>query len=140
LKKANTLGGILEGANWDLFEAIGKLTDERLHTAHQIRGAVEHALQSDEHVLELGPALKAAQAKAVGLLTESTKSPEPPPQPRDAKPTPKPGRRIVSHGAKENLGVAAAKDMLISLEREQQQGRSIHVSLSWTIEEDGTKQ
>lgn len=140
LNDAASLKATIEGTSWELFETIGDFTDGRKSTVDEILGSVVQALRSDEHVVPLAPVLKEAQAKALRLLRESTKPPEPPPPSREAKPTPKPGRRIVSHGAKENLGVAAAKEMLISLEREQQQGRSIHVSLSWTIEEDGTEQ
>jgi hypothetical protein len=140
LHKAAALGATLEGANWEIFEAIGKLSDERQGAADEIRGTVVQALRSDEHVVQLGPALKEAQAKAVRLLTESTKPPGPTPQPPETKLTPKQGKRMVSQGSKENLGMAAAKDLLSGLEQELQEGRDIRVNISWIVEEGGTKQ
>ena len=51
--KAQTLGCVLEGTNWEIFEAIQKLTDARKSKADEIRKTVEEALRSDEHVREL---------------------------------------------------------------------------------------
>ncbi len=77
LSRATDLGATLEGTNWEIFEAIGKLIDERQNAAAEIRRIVDQALRSDEHVVQLGPALKEAEAKAVRLLTESVKPAEP---------------------------------------------------------------
>ena len=60
--------------------------------------------------MQLGPALQAAQSKALRLLTESTKLSEPTPQPPEIKPVPKQGKRVVGQGAKENLEIATATD------------------------------
>ena len=94
---------------------------------------------SDEHVVQLGPALKAAQAKAVRLLTESAKPPVSPPQPPETKLTPKQGKRVVGQGSKENFRMAATKELLSSLGQELRDGQDIRVNISWIIEEDGTE-
>ena len=137
--QAAALAATLEGTNWDIFDAIGKLADGRQQSAAEIREAVAQALRSDEHVVQLGPALKAAQAKAVRLLTESAKPPVSPPQPPETKPTPKQGKRVVGQGSKENLGMAATKELLSSLGQELRDGQDIRVNISWIIEEDGTE-
>jgi hypothetical protein len=64
------LEGNLDTANWEIFEAVSKLSDERKPAADQILSEVRQALTSDEHVVQLAAALKGAQAKAVRLLTK----------------------------------------------------------------------
>ncbi len=68
--KAAELEGNLETAGWEIFEAIGKLDDERKATADAILADVRQALAADEHVTALAPALKGAHARAVRLLTK----------------------------------------------------------------------
>ena len=63
--------------------------------------------------MPLGAALQTAQSKAVRLLDRTAKSPALPPQPPEPTPTPKQGKRIVGQGMKENLGMAAATELLI---------------------------
>lgn len=138
LSQAAALGAILEGTNWEIFEAIGRLSGERSSAAADIRGAVEQALRNDEHVIQLGPALRLAQSKAVQLLTESPKPATPVPPPPESKLLAKPGKRVVGHGAKDNLEMAAATELLSSLEHELRDGQVLRVNLSWIIEEGGT--
>ena len=69
LNKAGTLSGTLDGTNWEIFEAIARLSDERQVAAAAIRSAVEEVLRCDEHVRSLAGVLKEAQSKAVKLLT-----------------------------------------------------------------------
>jgi hypothetical protein len=140
LNQAAALSTILEGTNWEIFEAIGKLSDERQSAAAEIRGTVEQALQNDEHVVQLGPALQTAQSKAVRLLTESAKLPEPTLRPSEPKPVPKQGKRVVGQGAEQNLEIAAAQELLSSLGQGLRDGQVLRVNLSWIIEEGGTKQ
>jgi len=72
LSKASQLLATIESTNWEIFDAIAKLTDERQAAAQVIRSSITHALQSDEHVTSLGPTLKEAQHKAVRLLTQTS--------------------------------------------------------------------
>ena len=69
LNKAETLTATLDGTNWEIFEAIAGLTDERKAAANAIRSTVEQALRCDEHVKPLAETLKEAQSKAVRLST-----------------------------------------------------------------------
>jgi hypothetical protein len=75
--RAAELDGNLETAGWDIFEAIGKLTDDRQQAAQEILAELREALSGDEHVVGLAPALTSAQARAVRLLTKVV--PPPPP-------------------------------------------------------------
>ena len=84
--KAAELEGNLETAGWEIFEAIGKLDDERKATAEAILADVRQALAADEHVTALAPALKGTHARAVRLLTKVVPPPQPPVVPPVAPP------------------------------------------------------
>ena len=96
---------------------------------------MEQALRTDEHAIELAPALSAAQSKAVLLLTKPTIIPTPTPE--SPKPEPTPEKGVVGQGSEENLGMTAAKDLLSGLDRELRKGQSIRLNVSWIIEEGG---
>ncbi len=141
LSKAAELEGNLDAAGWDLFEAVRKLTDDRQVVATQILADVSQALCSDEHVVQLAPALKAAQARAVGLLTRPAAIvPPTPTSPLSASPPPaNPGKRIVSQGSGQDLSPSAARKMLSDLEEQARHGQSIRVNVSWVVEEGVAK-
>lgn len=146
LSKASALVATLEQTSWEIFESIADLTDDRKTTADELGNTVEQALSSDEHVIPLVSALKAAQLKAVRLLTKPTPPPTPIPTPPEAKPTtplePKPiprqGKRIVNQGTKENLEITAAQDLLSALGQKLRAGQNIRLSINWIVEENGT--
>lgn len=131
LSKAAQLSGTIEGANWEIFEAIGKLTDDRKAKAEEALESVRQALISDEHVISLGPALKAAQSQAVRLLTKIT----PPPPPTPPAP-PRPGTRLVDQGTADFTDVDAARQKLEAIEGEITAKRQIKLTVSWRIEEE----
>ena len=142
--KAQALGATLEGASWQIFEAISMLTDERQPTAEEIWNTVVQALQSDEHVVPLGVTLQTAQVRAVPLLTKSTQAPAPtPPQPRPAQPAPplpvKKGKYIADQGMQENLVVSDAAALITRLEQGLKSGQDIRLNISWVIEEGGSE-
>ena len=120
LNKAGTLAGTLDGTNWEIFEAIAGLTDERRAKAQEIRGEVRKALVSDEHVKQLAPALRGAQAKAVLMLTKPSAQPalplpQPPPGP-GLQPEVRPGWRVVGQGSRDGLTIIAARGMYRRIE------------------------
>jgi hypothetical protein len=142
LAKAAQMTGIVEGTNWEIFDAIGKLFDNRRAQATSIRESVRKAMEADEHVTTLGPAMKEAQLKAVRLLTEAPQPVEPgpatgpSPTPPETKP-PHSGRRVVATETRENLTLADAKTLLASLQQQLRQGQDIKLNMSWIIEEGG---
>ncbi len=139
------LAGIIDGTNWDIFDAIAKISDHRQTKAAEIRDSVQQALKADEHVIALAPALKDAQAKAVRLLTESQKpAPDPEIQPDSARPVqlpdiapPTSSRRIVDRATHENLTLVEAKTLLAKLDQELQPGQDVKLNVSWIIEGEG---
>lgn len=140
--KAAELEGNLGTAGWDIFEAIGKLTDDRKAAAEAILAEVRQALSSDEHVVPLAPALTGAQARAVRLLTKPVEPPPvappvTPPAKPPVQPPVTPGKRVVNQGAKQDLSTAAAKELLTSLDKQVKAGQTARISVSWVIEEGG---
>ena len=137
LHKAAALAGQLEVTNWEIFDAIASLADERKTAADAIRSSVCQALARDEHVISLAPALKEAQAKAVRLLTTPTPIPGPKAEPQ---PVPRSGRTILQQGQEQHLNIRAAQDLIARLEHELQAGQDIHFNIGWIIEEGRTEQ
>ena len=128
LNKAGTLAATLDGTNWEIFEAIAGLTDERKTAANDIRSAVEQALRCDEHVKPLAGTLKEAQSKAVRLLTV-------------VSPTislPKPGRKLIDQGTEEFRRIEDAKAKLEQLAKLTGDHRDIRMTITWQIEEEAT--
>ncbi|HEX7446336.1 MAG TPA: hypothetical protein VF306_02260, partial [Pirellulales bacterium] len=134
LAKAAELDGNLDAAGWDIFEAIGQLSDARRGEAQAILADVKQAIASDEHVVQLAPALKSAQARAVRLLTKL----EPPSkEPDTGRPDPpRNKRKIVAHDSQVNLALPKAKELLSQLEEQARPGQQTRVDISWTIEEN----
>jgi hypothetical protein len=141
--KADRLRNTLEDANWDVIEALGKLTDERSAQAQAILTRLKDTLQRDEHVAALHPAVQEAQAQATRLLIAQPAPPPPPPvepapEPEPA-PAPKPGKRVVSQGTKPAMPLASARALLDQLEAEKRRDQEVQVTISWTVEEGETK-
>jgi predicted nucleic acid-binding protein len=141
--KAVELDGNLETAGWDIFEAIGKLTDDRQQAAQEILAELREALSSDEHVVGLAPALTSAQARAVRLLTKPVEPPKPPvvtppitsPEKPPALTPVAQGKKIVGQGTRQDLGLADAKKCLAELDEQVKRGQKARISVSWVIEE-----
>ena len=135
LRKAGELSGTLESGGWVVFEAVSKLSDERKNAAEEVLELVRGALQRDEHVTQLAPALSEAQVKALGLLTVTS----PPPPPNEKKPEPplppKRDKRVVDQGAEQNMSLAGAKGLISNLEKKVEKNREIRLNISWIIEE-----
>ncbi|WP_416670068.1 phage resistance protein [Egbenema bharatensis] len=147
LNHAGGLAGKLENANWELFEAIAQLTDDRQPTAKQIQTHFSQAITSDEHVTALGPVLQETQSQAVRLLAKpvepapvssKTPSPEPstPPIPAPPPIPPQKRRQTVEQNTQEDLKLKDAQTLLDSLEQKLQDGQEIRLSISWIIEGD----
>ena len=135
-RKASELAGHLEVTNWEIFEAIDRLRDERQAKAAKIRQQVTAALASDEHVIELAPALSSAQSQAVRLLTETVAPPEPKPGTKVKPPVPR-GKRTVDEDTQDDLDLAAAQDLLAELKAKMVKDQTIRLRIGWRIEEGG---
>ena len=144
LSKAAELEGNLDTAGWQTFELVRKLPSEHQATAKKILGDLETALASDEHAVELAPALKLAQAQSMRLLEKlvEVKPPVTPPttppvEPPAVTPPEKKQKQIVEQDSRQNLSLSEAKDELSRLEGRLSSGQSVRINVSWIIEEGG---
>lgn len=143
--KAAALAGHLDGANWEIFDAIAKLTDERKTKADEIRREVREALSSDEHAVSLAPALKEAQSRAVRLLTDvphadlddgrvGGKSGKGTDHEGDA---PVVTARLIGKGQRSGLSRSEALAELQAIAENETETSQTKIDISWRIEEDG---
>ncbi|HCP13393.1 MAG TPA: hypothetical protein DIT89_13755 [Planctomycetaceae bacterium] len=161
IAKAAQLEAHVDPARWQTFELIRRLPPEHQTTAQQILDDLKTALASDEHVLELAPALTKAQAQSMRLLqkvvetqpsdkpTGAVQPPVQPPamlppsvqppsvQPPSVQPSSGSQRRIVSQDAKQNIALPAARELLSELSGKLKPGQSVRVSVTWVVEEGG---
>lgn len=73
-KKAGDMLESLSRVNWELLEAVLRLTDDRKQAAQAIWTTLRQAFQADELAVALGPALTEAQSRAVKLLADVPKT------------------------------------------------------------------
>jgi hypothetical protein len=135
--KAAELEGNLDTAGWQTFELIRKLPDAHQPTAQKILTDLRSALASDEHVMELAPALRSAQAQAMRLLEKLVEvKPLTTPPPISPPPT-KQEKQIVEQDSRQDLTLLAAKELLAEIDSKKKSGQSVRVNVSWVIEEGG---
>jgi hypothetical protein len=144
--KAAELEGNLNTAGWEIFDAVGRLTDERQAESQQVLADVLQALASDEHVVQLAPALKGAQARAVRLLTKPQTEPRTPVEPHKTPSSPptaplasSSGRKIVAQDSQSDLAISDAQALLSRLNEQLRPRQSIRITINWTIEEGGAE-
>ncbi len=143
---AAVLDQTLAQASWDIFEAVGKLNDDRKQAGTLILDSVKQALNSDEHVIALGPCLVVERGKGVRLLTVTQPPPPivPPPPPPDPgpirpdksvkpEPTP-PGVRVVKQDSKDFTNVKDAQQQLNQIKEQLTEGQKLTLTLTWRIE------
>jgi hypothetical protein len=140
LEKAGELAATLDAFNWEILDAVGRLTDERRAGATEVNRLVREALVADEQAVPLAPALKEAQSKAVRLLTHQLPKPPAVAPPIVTTPVQSPAgspSRNVRQGEKADLSLADARRELDLLEKEVKVGKSVTVSLAWQVIEGG---
>ena len=126
ISEAGRLFETLQAGNWDLFEALARVADERHTAAEAIRRRVADALAADEYVVRFTPELRAAQSEAVKLLS----------QPPAAPPPTKPGRRRVDGARVQDLDPSKAKDLFASLQKKLDENTRRRLTVDWIIEEE----
>ena len=101
LANAGKLKQTLEQVEWDIFDGIAGLTDDRKGDADEVASQLQDAFNSDEHAVALVPKLGELRQRAVKLLTKPIVPPlappiQPPVQPPDTPPPPVPPSRTVT--------------------------------------------
>jgi hypothetical protein len=131
--KARDVLEALRWAEWQMFEALTSLRDDRTAAATEIRAAVLDALMRDELVQGLASVLKGEQTKAVALLA---KVPRPIPQESAPASTPAAGRRVVASSSTSSLKLAEARQTFKTIEKALAEKPDRVLTLNWSIEED----
>ncbi len=90
LGNATRLDQTLGVADWEIFDGIKALTDDRKEAAERVWNDLEDAFNSDEYAVALQPKLGELRQKAVQLLTKVVRSPGPAPVPPTVVPPPTP--------------------------------------------------
>ena len=133
ITRAEALATLLQGASWELFEALGSLGDDRQHAARAIRQWISDALQADEYVTPLAPVLRGAQADAVKLLAQVTRVPAAPPD----RPSPaRPGTRRIAGERAERLRPDQARALFDRIRATLSENDRRRLTLDWIVEED----
>lgn len=90
LSSASKLDQAMEMADWEIFDGIAGLSDERKEAADAVWSDLRDAFNSDEHAVALVPKLSDLRQRAVKLLTKPVTSPpvQPPVQPPVPVPMP----------------------------------------------------
>ena len=135
LGKAKNLDEAIRTAAWQLFEAVGSLSDQRKSAAEAIMDRISEVLAADEHAIALKPALDEQQTKALRLLTDVPAPPSPPPVP--PKPEPAPGEVVVKQAEASDLEPQKAKAVLSEIGRELDKGNDLRLSIAWKITRKG---
>jgi hypothetical protein len=81
LSSCSRLDQALDVADWEIFDGIRALTDNRKESADQIWTDLQDAFNSDEYAVALVPKLSELRQRAVKLLTKVAPPPPPPPEP-----------------------------------------------------------
>ena len=131
LGKAKNLDETIRTAAWQLFEAVGSLSDQRKSAAEAIMDRISEVLAADEHAIALKPALDEQQTKALRLLTDVLAPPSPAPVP--PKPEPAPGEVVVKQGDASDLEPQKAKAVLSEIGKELDKGTDLRLSIAWKI-------
>ena len=146
---AKNLDRVLENTNWELFESIQQIQDDRSPEAQSIWQDLKEVLLTDEHVISLQQQVKSCQNRAVRLLTKPAAPVAPwpdPPSPTPAKPIaiPPPSKPTKTNfgkkktttetGEKTDIDLATAQKVLKNLEQKLQKAHAIRLNISWIIE------
>jgi hypothetical protein len=131
LTKARLLDETVRTASWQIFEAVGALSDHRAAAAGAIRGRIAEILAADEHAIALKPALDEQQSKAIRLLSEAARPPEPPPPPPPAPA--RPGTIVVREAQAADLDRRGAEKVLSEIGRELAADSELRLTITWRL-------
>lgn len=156
--QAQPVADALNNANWNIFDAMRDLQDQRKAAATSILTRLAEVLSSEEHVIPLKSRLEELERDAVRLLTVAAPAPSPAaptttavgpsPTPLPAVPVPMPftgagtppaAPILVEEAQKADLDTEAAALVLKNLQERLQGDHELELSLSWRIQRRSTQ-
>ena len=134
LTKARALDEAVRTAGWQIFEAATALPDERRQAALAIKARIGEILATDEHAIALKPALDEQQGRALRLLTDVPKPPDPPELRKPPKLV-KPVREtvVVREAAAVDLDPEEAREVLDEIADELGKDTDLRLSITWRL-------
>jgi len=154
LGQSQACADALGSGNWQLFDVVRDLADNRRDAALLIMSRLTEALTSDEHVVSLKPRLEELGKDAMQLLAASAPTPPavpvvPMPPTTQSTPTPAPLVLPPAPGAYENetldekqqlhLTGVAALEALDELKARMASERDLELTISWRLQRKGTR-
>jgi hypothetical protein len=137
LGSAADLREAVNAATWDIISTAADLPDSRRAASEALRSYVAEALDADEHVTALRPALQEATRRASRLLRESvqpTSQPQPPtPQPIPAPAPPPPGEEVIEESQTVSLSASDAAPVLEKLRGRLMETPGARLTLAWRL-------
>ena len=159
LGQAETSLAVLDGAKWQLFDAMGDLADHRQDAAQLLLARLKEALNSDEHVVPLKARFEEMERDAVRLLTAAAPagagsgaaSPAAPgtpsvqtsasstPSAPIAPTVPQPGPRtiVVEEDQKTDLSAQEATRVLDDLKARLASDEALELTVTWRLQRRG---
>ncbi|MBK5913951.1 phage resistance protein [Rhodocyclus purpureus] len=128
---------LLDRANWQLFDALGDLVDQRQPGAQAILGRLQEALTADEHVLPLKPRFEEMERDALRLLTKVEKPAPVPPEVPPEVPPPRPRSIVVEEVHKTDLSAQEAAQVLDALKEKLASDQALELTVTWRLQRRG---
>src|SRR5262249_8759709 len=122
-------------APWDIIQSAIGLTDHRRIAAEGLREKLTEALEADEHVVQLRPAIGEVKARATRLLTDtrSGESTTPPPPTPPYPPPPPPEEEVVDERSEVVLDGAEAAATLDILRSRVMAEPGSKLTITWRL-------
>jgi hypothetical protein len=151
LGQAQACADALTNGNWQLFDVVRDLKDNRRDAAAGIMNRLAELLTADEHVVPLKPRLAVLERDAMRLLAAAAPTQPPAPVSAGGSPAPTPlppvlppapafnGPELVEEKQALHLTGAAALAELEDLKARIARDRDLELTLSWRLERKGTK-
>ena len=143
----------LDGAKWQLFDAMGDVQDHRRQAAQSILARLNEALTSDEHVVQLKPRFEEMERDAVRLLaamaaTGTGGSSDPVAgtpggtsgqvsTPAPVVPQPGPRTIVVEEAQQTDLSGEAATRVLDALKEKLASDQALELTVTWRLQRRG---
>lgn len=142
LGQAKVCAEALEGGNWQLFDVMRTLGDNRANAGQLVIQRLVEALTSDEHVVSLKSRLDELQRDAMALLAASPPPPPPPPGPGPVIIPPVSDddiSEVVAEKEQQHLRGSEALAALDDLKARITNEKDLELTLSWRLQRKGTQ-
>ena len=150
MAQAQAATDALAQTNWQLFDAVGVLTDHRQAAGQQLTAKLAEVLRNDEHVIPLRTKLDELVRDAVNLLTVAAPvAPVSPPATAPVSPAMPPlvppvttygiSRVLVEESEQADMDAQSAATLLEQIRTKLQNDQDLELTLHWRLQRKGTQ-